>query len=159
MPFPSVSPSYPLTENPVFLKAPAALPAAGAFDVPIEFSVAGFTFITLFFEYVEDAQATDGALVFKIECSPFALDQTVYADWYQSALYEAGNLAVNNDTDSAIQREQITYGATGGNPEQFVYGPIAIQGNIERMRISVAEVGDTNNPGIASIIAMLYSLG
>jgi hypothetical protein len=159
MPFPPVSPSAPLTENPVFLRAPVALLAAGAFETSPEFSVAGYTFITLYFQYIQGAGASDGAFTFRIECSPFAIDQVIFENWYQSALYEAGNLAAGADVLSLIQREEIEYAAIGATVETFVYGPIPIQGNIERMRISVAESGETDEPGAAGLIAMLYSLG
>jgi len=160
MPLPSTSPSQPLTENPVFLRAPAALEAAGAYDTPVEVSVAGFTFITLFFQYIQGAAAQlPGAFTFIIESSPFAIDPGIFTEWYRSALYEGGNLAAGVDTASNIQREDITYQATGAVVETFTYGPIGIEGNIERIRISVCESGDVAEPGTLGLIATLYSLG
>jgi len=152
MPLPPVSPSYPLTENPVLLIGGGNLPGVSA-----EFSVAGFTHILLFFRYTRNAIGI-GGFTFIIETSPFAIDQTVYEDWYQSALYEAGNLAPGSDVNSNIQREEFNYSSTSAADEGFIYGPIAIQGNIERMRISAVENSGGAN-GALSLVAMLYSLG
>ena len=143
----------------VVLHGSSILPPGGVFDTPTEFPVSGNLYITLFFQYIESPAGSGGGFTFKIECSPFAADQTVFEDWFQTAIYESGDVESGLDTTSRVQREEIEYTSVGATVETFTYGPINIGGNIERMRVSVCESGDVANPGNLGLIAMLYPLG
>ena len=151
---------HPVIENPVIVRGDAAagqviLPAAGAWDAtPLEIDCSPFGAVALHFAYTRGGAA--GAFDFRLEISPFGVDQAVFQDWYQGALYDAGVLAAGTDVASAIQREAITYVATGATVETFIYGPISLDGTVQRIRIPAAESGNVGAPGSLSIIGLFY---
>ena len=156
MALPTFPPSHPLgTINPVTFRAAAILLAAGAWDVaPLEISVAGFRWLTLFLTYTRGAAG--GAVDFQAESSPNSAD-TVLEDWFTQTLYAPGVMAAGTDIVSRVQRELITYLATGAAAENFVFGPIEIGGAVERMRVRARESGDVANPGNIAIYGVLYT--
>ena len=143
--------------NPITVRAAAALPAAGAWDsVPLEIPVIAFDQITFYFSYDEGAEADEGTGAFDwyLEYSPYYADLAGVEDWFQMSLYDAGVLASGADTQSFIQKEYITYGATSSSVQNFTYGPLGIERTIERLRLVARESGDTDNPGTLHVVAV-----
>lgn len=139
--------------NPVVIRASAALPGAGAYDAtPTETVVSGCGHFTLYFQYTRGAAG--GSFGFRIDTSPFPVDQGVYQNWFRMALYSPGALAAGADVASNIQREAITYQATGAAIEMFVYGPVELRGTVERIRVACAEIGAVGTPGTLTILGM-----
>jgi hypothetical protein len=128
----------------------AALLAAGAWDVtPLILPCAGFEYVTLYISYIEGGQAVNGAVNWKIESSP----DSAGTIWHQLAVYDSGNVIINADTTSNLQREDFSYGATTAAIERFPYGPIPIHGTAERLRVFAREIGDLATPGSCEIEA------
>ena len=140
------------------LRADAALAAAGAWDAaPTESFCSGAQFITLHFTY--ERGAPGGAFDWQIEWSPYAVVGNVPAgasEWSTESLYAAGAVAAGVDSQSRVQREFETYASTGAGDEDFSYGPIALVGTIERVRVRARESGVVGNPGDLVISATLY---
>ena len=65
--------------------------------------------------------------------------------------YAVGPVVTGFDTASLIQREVVSYRATGAAAEGFVWGPIALRGTVEDLRIVANETGDINNPGVFGV--------
>ena len=129
-------------------RAAAALSAAGAYDAtPLELPCPGFKFVTLFLSYTR--AGAGGAVTFRTEANPDAAGGT----WFRGGLYDPGAVALGADTTSNLQREGITYGSTAAGAETFIYGPLEIQGGVERLRFPCAESGNLANPGTVSIEA------
>jgi hypothetical protein len=148
--------SYPRGyANPVNLRASAALPAAGAWDTtPTESSSANVENLTLTFTYTRGAQA--GAFDWQLWTSPYAVAANVPTgaeEWAAESIYSAGVLAAGSDVQSEAQREYQTYEATGAVAESFTYGPIALEGTVERVRVRARESGAVADPGTLQIVA------
>ena len=92
-----------------------------------------YDFFTLLIDYERAVAA--GAVTFKVE---YSLDNTI---WYQGSIYKGGGVAVNADTVSNIQREEMVYGGTAAAQEFIPYGPIEIDQFAKYMRISAMESG------------------
>lgn len=141
--------------NPITLRASAALEAAGAWDpAPTETSVAGGENMTLSFTYTRGGAG--GAFDWQIEISIYAVVGNVPAgasEWVTESLYAAGAVAAGADSQSRIQREFQTYQATGAGAEDFIFGPIALDKTVERIRIRARESGAAGTPGTLSIVA------
>ena len=59
------------------------------------------------------------------------------------------------DTASNVQRERIAYGSiAAAGVQTFVYGPIELDGALERIRVVCAESGVVGTPGVCGIIAV-----
>ena len=144
-------------QNPVILRASAALEAAGAWDAtPTESFSSGARSLTLSFAYTRGAAG--GAVDFQLEISIYAVVGNVPAgasEWVTESVYAGGVLAAGVDTQSRLQREFETYQATGAALEDFAYGPIKLKGTVERIRIRARESGSVANPGTLSIVAEL----
>jgi hypothetical protein len=146
-------------ENPVTFKIRAALPAGGAWDVPIEVNVAGADTATFYMEYIRGI--AHGAVDMQMFSSPYQVDRVLpLQTWYCQAIKADGVLAAENDVHSRIQREYVTYASTApGGAETFMYGPVAITG-IERMYIRCREAGQNLGlPGTCEIVAILQKGG
>lgn len=141
--------------NPVTLRVSAALPAAGAWDAtPVESFVSGGQYMTLSFTYTR--AAAGGAFDWQLETSIYAVVGNVPAgasEWVTESIYQAGAVVAGADTTSNVQRELQTYQATGAGAEDFVFGPIALNATVERVRIQARESGAVANPGTLSIVA------
>lgn len=127
-----------------------ALPAAPLWDsigdtaTPLPLFVGGAKSMTITFVYWGNKFAAGAAFDFRLFVSP----ENPVTNWFQTPLYDAGALAAGVDVGSAVQREYITYTATGlAAPELFVYGKIDLGGGVEWIFISSRESGDPNNPG------------
>ena len=147
---------HPVIDNPVTVRAAAALPPLGAWDAtPTEVACAGFNWAMLYFTYEQGAAG--GAMDFQMHISPYAADLAGVEDWFYQTIYGAGAVAVGADTTSNVQREVITYGSTAAGAETFAYGPVRLDGTIERIRIRCRESGVTANPGDCHIVAVFYN--
>lgn len=139
--------------NPVTMRASAALPAAGAWDAtPTEQNVAGGDKLRLSLTYTRGGAA--GAFEFQVEASVYSVVGNVPAgasEWVTQALYEPGTLAVGVDEVSLIQRESVSYTATGAAAEDFFPTPIDLAG-LERVRVRARETGNVGAPGTLSIV-------
>ena len=146
--------------NPVTLRASAALPAAGAWDAaPTESFTSGADHVTFSFTYTRGAAG--GAVDWQLETSIYAVAANVPAgasEWVTEPIYSAGAVVAGADTQSQVQREYQTYGSQGAAAEDFVYGPLALNGTIERVRIRARESadGEVGTPGTLSIVAELF---
>jgi len=144
--------------NPVILRASAALEAAGAWDpTPTESFTSGAQNVTLAFSYTRGAAG--GAVDFQIEVSPYAVVGNVPAgasEWVTQSIYAAGGVIAGADTTSLVQRELQSYTSQGAALEDFVFGPIALNGTIERIRVTARESGVIGTPGLLQITAELF---
>ena len=145
-------------ENPVTLRADAALAAAGAWDAtPTESFSSGAQFITLSFTY--ERGAAGGAFDWQFEWSSYAVVGNVLAgadEWSTETLYASGGVAAGADSQSRVQREYETYASTGAGDESFTYGTIPLVGTIERVRVRARESGVVGTPGDLVIAATLF---
>lgn len=152
----SIFDAYPRGySNPVNFRPSAALPAAGAWDpVPVESFSVNAKNLTLYFTYTRGAAG--GAFDWQIEVSPYSVASVVpagAAEWVTEAVQGTGVVALGADTQSRNQREYQTYGSQGGAAEDFVIGPIELQGTVERIRVRARESADgiQANPGTLQI--------
>jgi hypothetical protein len=146
----------PVIDNPVTVRAAAALPAAGGWDAtPTEVACAGFNWMMLYFTYTQGAAG--GAVDFQMHVSPYAADIAGVEDWFYQSVYGAGAVAAGADTTSNVQRELVTYGSTAAGAETFVYGPVILDGTVERLRVRCRESGATANPGDCHVVAVFYN--
>lgn len=141
--------------NPVNLRASAALPAAGAWDAtPTESSSAFSEQLMLTFTYTRGAAG--GAFDWQLWTSIYSVAANVPAgaeEWSSESVYSGGVLAAGADVQSRVQREYQAYEATGAAAESFAYGPIALSGTIERIRVRARESGVILTPGTLQITA------
>ena len=130
-------------------RANAALPAAGAWDAtPTEMVCPGYWNFSLHFNYSRGAAA--GAFDFQIQTSPWSRTADVPAginEWEEQAIYASGAVAAGADTTSNIQAELISYTNTAAGDLSFIYGPVALDGAVERMRVRCRESGVVGTPG------------
>lgn len=140
--------------NPVTMRASAALEAAGAWDAaPTEQNIAGGDKLRLSLTYTRGGAA--GAFEFQVEASIYSIAGNVpagAAEWVTQALYEPGLLAAGVDEVSLMQRESVSYTATGAAAEDFFPTPIDLAG-LERVRVRARETGNVGAPGTLSIVA------
>ena len=147
--------TQPVIDNPAIVKVAATLPAVGAWDVPIELAPAGFNWVTLYFTYTRGAAG--GAVDYQVQTSPYAADQVGVDDWFPQSAYAVGAVVAGVDTASAIQREIVIYGSTAAGAETWTFGPIYLEGTVERIRVYTRESGATDDPGDCHIIGMFYN--
>lgn len=144
--------------NPVNLRVSAALGAAGAWDAaPVESFCSNAQNISLGLTYTRGAAG--GAFEFQMEVSLYAVVGNApagAAEWITQSLYEAGAVAPGVDATSEVQREQQTYTSQGAAAEDFVFGPLALNGTIERIRVRARETGVVGTPGTLQISAEMY---
>ena len=145
-------------QNPVTMRASAALPAAGAWDAaPTEQNVAGGRFITLQFTYTRGA--ANGAFDWQLETSIYSVAANVPAgagEWSDETAYAVGAVVAGADTQSLAQDEYATYTSTSANAETFTIGPIELNGTIERIRIPCRESGVVGSPGTLACVMEVY---
>lgn len=141
--------------NPITLRASAALPAAGAWDAaPTETFVTNAEHITLSFTYTRGAAG--GAFNWQMETSIYSVAANVPAgasEWVTESIYQGGAVVAGADTTSTVQRELQSYTSTAAGAEDFVFGPIALNKTVERVRIRARETGVVGTPGTLSIVA------
>ena len=144
--------------NPVTMRASAALPAAGAWDAaPTEQNVAGASHVMLSFTYTRGGAA--GAFDFQIQPSIYSAAAVAPAgagEWADESLYAAGAVFAGLDSQSRVQAEYQTFQPTGAAIETFIYGPVALVGVVERIRIPCRESGNVGAPGLLQVTAEFY---
>lgn len=143
-------------QNPVNLRASAALTAAWD-AAPTESFSSGAHNLTLSFTYTRGAAG--GAFDWQLEVSIYAVNAnvpTLASEWVTESLYAAGAVAAGVDSQSRVQREFQTYQATGAAAEDFVYGPIALNGTIERIRVRARESGVPGTVGTLQIAGEMF---
>lgn len=144
--------------NPVILRVSAALPAAGAWDAaPVVSSSAGAQHLTLNFSFTRGAAG--GAFSWYLDTSLYSIAANVPAgaqQWAQESLYASGAVVPGTDATSTVQREIQSYTPTGAAAESFVFGPIALHGTVERIRLFACESGNVANPGTLQVTAEMY---
>lgn len=142
--------------NPLVLRVSAIL--TDAWDVtPLELVCSGAEWISFNFTYTR--AAAFGAFDFQIQTSIYAAPANVpaaAATWATVSLYDAGLMVAGADVGSEIQREFITYEATGAGAEAIIYGPLHLARTIERIRVVARESGVPGNQGVLQISAELY---
>jgi len=129
-----------------------ALPAAGAWlrgEMPCPDKDA----LTVFVEYDENAAGTAGEIEMLIEFSPFSVDQTTGLTWYRDQAFSVGTVNVGVETVSELAPELIQWAPLGTDREGF-FIQMALNRNVERIRISVRESGQVANPGECRVIAV-----
>lgn len=139
-------------------RASAALPAAGAFDAaPTAMPCETASSVSLFATYTRGGAA--GSTRLRVEVSPYAATTAGVENWFQLGLYEPDVIVPGSDAASAIQRDAVLYVATGAAAENFVYGPIQLDGTVMRMRVAAAEVGNVGAPGALHLVALFQKRG
>jgi hypothetical protein len=139
-------------ENPVVARLAATVLGAAWDATPLEFFVSGAQNLTLAFTYTRGAAG--GAFDYQIEVSLYAVAAnapTGAAEWITESVYASGAVALGADTQSRVQREYQTYGSQGAAAEDVIYGPIALNGTIERVRVRARESAD-GVPGTAGTL-------
>lgn len=169
MPALSIFNPHPVAEqNPVEMRAFAALPAAGAWDAaPTVVQCAGFWWVRFFFAYQRGVQAAAGSLDYYWQVSPWSAEHpdadAATAEWFDGTVYMAGALTPCQDVHSGIQNEFITYCSQSANAETFIGPPIHLAGCVERIRVYCRESagggGDQANPGSAYVLGVFYVEG
>jgi len=152
MPMPPISATYLNVQE---ARASAILLPAGAWDVtPTVMACPYFDNLTLGFTYTRGGAA--GAFDFQLEYSLYSAVANVPAgaqEWVTMGLYAPGAVAAGADTTSLLQRELITYTATGAGAEDFPY-PVALNGTVERVRVRARESGNAGAPGTLQVEAV-----
>lgn len=148
--------AYPRSwQNPVTLRASAALPAAGAWDAaPTEVACDSVRFVTLFFTYTEGGQG--GSFDAQIQASIYSIAALVPAaagEWADESAMAVGAVVGGVDTQADVQAEFIRFDPVGAAAETFVVGPIRLMKTLERIRIPAHEVGAVGAPGTLAIVA------
>lgn len=137
-------------------RASAALPAAGAWDAtPTAMPCPYFSDVTLSLTYTRGAAG--GAFDFQIETSPYSVVANAPAgasEWVTEAIYAGGAVAAGADTTSLVQRELQSYTSQGAAAEDFSFGPISLNGTVERLRVRARESGVVGTPGTLQIEAV-----
>ena len=150
----NTGPPLPEISEPVVAARPSAdLPAAGAIDAsPVEFSVAGFSWLTMYLAYTEGA--VGGSVGLQVEFSPVSSGDS----WHKESLSDADPIvaggAVTVNPTQALER---VFDPVGTSIEKIVIGPIQLDRTAERARIPAREIGITATPGAAEIKVLLSS--
>lgn len=155
-------------QNPVEMRAFAALPAAGAWDTaPIEVACAGFWWCRFYFAYQRAAQAGAGAMDYRWQLSPFSAAHpdlaAATAAWFDGTVYMPGDLTFCQDVHSGAQNEFITFCSQSTDVETFIGPPIHLAGCTERVRLYCRENagsgGNQANPGSVYVLGVFYVEG
>ncbi len=143
-----------LTVPVVAIRADIALPIlAEAPETTAWFSCSNFSWLTLYLTYTRGAGG--GAVEFYLDWrhAPVTVGAAVGA--YQMTAESVGVVAAGADTASLVQRENVTYTATGAAAESFAWGSVEIRGTAEDFRIVMRESGVTGTPGNFAINAQM----
>lgn len=157
-----LSPHPVAVQNPIEMRAMAALPAAGAWDAsPTVVACAGFWWCRLFFAYQRGEQASDGSLEWYWQVSPWS---SAHADaeapeWHDGTIYMPGNVTPCQDVHSIVQNEYMEFCSQGAAVETFIGPPIHLAGCVERFRVYCREGNSVGLPGQARVMGVFYTEG
>ena len=159
MPHISIFSPHPVAwQNPVTMRASAALPAAGAWDAaPTEQNVAGAGSILISFTYTRGA--ANGAFDWQLESSIYSVAANVPAgagEWGDESVLAVGAVAAGADTQSLVQDGYQTFTSSGAAAETFVFGPIELDHVVERIRIPCRESGVVGTPGTLACVVEVF---
>jgi len=143
--------------NPTTARASAALPDAGAWDTATEFFVSGANTMRVHFTYTRGAAG--GAFDWQIESSIYSLAANVPAgagEWADPSVEAVGAVVAGADTQSLVQDGYDTFTSSGAAAETFTYGPVQLNGTVERCRIPCRESGDVQTPGTLAVVVELF---
>jgi len=76
------------------------------------------------------------------------------SEWVTEAIKAAGAVVAGADTTSLVQRDSQSYTSQGAAAEDFSFGPIELNGTVERIRVRAAESGVVGTPGTLQIQAV-----
>jgi len=159
----SIGMGHPVAvQNPVEMRAFAALPAAGAWDAaPTEVACAGFWWCRFYFAYRRGGAV--GAVDYYWQVSPFAATHpdaaAATAEWFDGTVYMPGDFTSCTDIHSGAQNEYITFCSQSAAVETFIGPPIHLAGCVERIRVYCRERGDQGTPGSAGVLGVFYVEG
>lgn len=134
----------------VTVRAPAALPAAGAYAVSPEVQCAGFRALALYLSYDEDAGTAAGAVTYYV--------QVRYAGstaWYDLPSYTQAAVAPGADTIEHEQRVRHVYTPVGTGLETWAPPVITLGAAVEAFRLQCAESGAAGFPGVFGAVAQM----
>ena len=137
------------------LKAVAALPAAGAWDVPVPIHCDGASKATISISYTRGGAA--GSFRYLIETSPWSADQAVVGvgNWFPPSVRNVGAFVAGADVAVGIQRQAgDLYVAVGATIETFSLD-LDLGAGAMRMRLSCQEVGNIAAPGTVHVAVYL----
>ena len=144
--------------NPTTARASAALLAAGAWDTaPTEFFCSGANTMRIQFTYTRGAAG--GAFDFQIESSIYAVAANVPAgagEWADPSVEAVGAVVAGVDTQSLVQDGYDTFTSSGAAAETFTYGPVQLNGTLERIRIPCRESGVVGTPGTLAVVVEMW---
>lgn len=136
--------------NPVVMRVSAILLPASAWDVtPIITTPPGAKNLAVFVTYTRGGAA--GAVDLQFLVSPAASG----VDFYNQGLVNLGTIVAGTDVQSRVQREYLTYQATGAGAEKFMY-LVDLLGVIERLQLRARESGNAAAPGTLAVIGYFY---
>jgi hypothetical protein len=141
-------------QNPVTVRAAAALPAAGAYDAaPTEFPTANLSYIQFYITYTRGG--VGGAVSMHVEYSPYSADVAGVQNWFRIPCIVCSPQA-GGDATQTVQRASVVYTSTGAGVENVVWPdvPLELDGVVERMRVPCAESGAVGTPGTCHIVAL-----
>lgn len=145
-------------ESQQIVRVSAALAAAGAFDAaPLELYVNGAQNAMLALTYTRGGAA--GAFDMQIEISIYSVVGNVPAgaqEWVDGTAYAVGAVAAGANTTSLLQAERVRFTPLTANVEGTIFGPLELDGLIERIRIGCAESGNVGAPGTLQITLLAY---
>jgi hypothetical protein len=146
--------SPPIT-NPVTLRARGVLVGAAVWDVtPLVVACSSKSRMTLYIEYTRGA--VGGVLDFQIRVSPYSVDAVLPVQtWFEQSEFTPAVLAVGVDSQSRVQREYISF-ASREATETFVYGPVDLGANVERVQVRARESGGVA-VGTCHIMGIIFS--
>lgn len=150
MAFPTSLPYPTGFDNPVTIRAAAALAGAGAWDAaPVVIPVPEMKHLALFMKYTRGGAG--GAFDIEVLGSPLSAG-TVF---YVTGAYERGVIAAGVDVASKCQRDIVTYKAVGAGAE-YVMLKVDIYDVIERVEVIARESGNVGAPGTLEIFGYLF---
>ena len=143
-------------ESQQIARVSAALAAAGAWDVtPLELYTVGAERLMLSITYTRGGAG--GAFDMQLESSIYSIVGNVPAganEWGDGTAYAVGAIVAGADTQSIIQDEYITFTSQGAAAESFLFGPLQVDGLMERLRIPCRESGAVGTPGTLQITVL-----
>ena len=148
----SVNP-YNINMAPTVNRVFAALPAAGAYDTPVESFIIGSVQATICGEYTEGVAG--GSVRLNAEVSPYGDDVAAPAlSWFPVTAYGQVAVVAGNLTASLLEPEVWTFDPVTVAREGFIL-TFDIPASMARVRVAVAELGQVGTPGSCGLIMLI----